>query len=88
MPRFSDSTKKCVLQTDANKIALGAQLVQYHGKTPDPKGYYCEILTDPECWYSIYELEALAIVSASNTLEVWFPGFGTKCKDSLYPQVF
>ena len=55
-----------VLATDASDFALGAVLMQDHGKGLQPIQFYNRKLNAAERNYSVYDKEMLAVVSAMN----------------------
>ncbi len=55
-----------VLGTDASDFAIGAVLMQDHGKGLQPIGYYGRKLNKAERNYAVYDKEMLAVVYALN----------------------
>ena len=60
----ADFSKRFVLQTDASSVAVAAVLLQQHPEGRKPIAYASRTLTDQERKFSIYELEALAVLFA------------------------
>lgn len=59
-----DFNRPFIVQTDASNSGIAAVLLQEQGEGRRPLAYASRALTDPERCYSVYELEALAVLFA------------------------
>jgi len=61
---FPDPSAQFVVQTNASGSAIGAILQQRHGQGWQPLSFFFKRLTLPQCNYSVYDHELLAIYAA------------------------
>src|SRR5690606_20273459 len=59
-----DSSKKCIIETDASDNAIGAVCSQEHDGKQHPIAFYSRTLTLTEKNYHIHDKELLAIIEA------------------------
>lgn len=83
-----DFSKKFTLTTDASDVAIGAVLSQQHPNKAGVIAYYSRVLSPAERNYSVFEKEALAIISAIKEFRHYLYGFEFEVQTDHNPLCF